>query len=61
MPVLDGYEATRALLSGGYEGTERQRCLDAGCDAFETKPIVRQRLIETIGRYLESPKEAPSS
>lgn len=59
MPLLDGYGATESLRAKGYTGRivaltahamdfEKQRCLDAGCDEYATKPIPRQSLLELI-------------
>jgi len=61
MPVLDGWEATRqikaaqqtrhipviALTANAMTG-DREKALAAGCDDFDTKPIVMARLLEKI-------------
>ena len=65
MPVLDGYEATRQLRKWGYTGPDRcadgdrlcqdrQRCIEAGCDDYLTKPIDRRRLLKLVAEYLSA-------
>ena len=64
-PVIDGYDATRAIksdevtkaipviaLTAHAMAEDRKRCLDAGCDDFDTKPIDLSRLLEKIQTLL---------
>jgi CheY-like chemotaxis protein len=55
MPVLDGFSAAKELRLSGYRGpiiamtgltqaADRQRCLDAGCDRYLSKPVSRSDL-----------------
>jgi two-component system cell cycle response regulator DivK len=65
LPVVDGWEATRRLkadpatraipiiaLSAHALAGVRERALAAGCDEFETKPVVFDRLLEKLERLL---------
>jgi two-component system cell cycle response regulator DivK len=65
LPVIDGWEATRQLkadestrgipviaLTAHAMSTDREKALDAGCDAYETKPVELPRLLETMEKLL---------
>ena len=63
MPVMNGYEATELLrkkgmtvpivaLTANAMKEDKQKCLDAGCDKYLTKPVDRKKLSEVLSRYL---------
>ena len=65
MPELDGYEATRRIratpalagqriiaMTANAMVEDRRRCVEAGMDDFETKPIDPDRLYLTLAKWL---------
>ncbi|MDO6748335.1 ATP-binding protein [Gilvimarinus sp. 1_MG-2023] len=75
MPIMNGYDATRAIrdgdcgetvasipivaLTAGAMDGERQRCLDAGMNEYLSKPINVEALIYQLDQYLERVKWQP--
>jgi two-component system, cell cycle response regulator DivK len=65
LPVLDGWQATRqiksapdtyaipviALTAHAIAG-DRERCIEAGCDEYESKPLKFPQLLEKINMLL---------
>ncbi|MBN1806861.1 MAG: response regulator [Sedimentisphaerales bacterium] len=67
MPVMNGYEATKALRKEGLKipiialtasvmKNDLDKCLAVGCDMFLGKPVNYKKLFETLSKYLSSAK-----
>jgi CheY-like chemotaxis protein len=67
MPRMDGLTATGELRRHGFDAPIvaltanseegwRERCLEAGCDDYLTKPVDRMLLLERIARLLDEQK-----
>lgn len=70
MPVLDGYAATKQLRQSGINTPtiaitahaldgDRERCIQAGCDDYLTKPINKASLINACAILMSQPHAAP--
>ncbi len=69
MPNMNGYQATRKIRRNGIETAiiavtahamtgDDQKCFDAGCNDYITKPINSKILLSTINKYMTVPDES---
>jgi two-component system, sensor histidine kinase len=72
MPVLDGLETTRCIrrnprwesipiiaMTAHAMNGDRERCLQAGMDAYISKPVQPAHLVSTIEKHLATPTARP--
>ncbi len=72
LPVIDGWEATKQIradaeiaatpiiaLTAHAMSSDREKCLAAGCDDFDTKPVELPRLLAKIEEMLKKGRTPP--
>jgi len=63
LPIMDGYTATRHIKAINADipiiaqtahvmSSEREKCIEAGCDDYLAKPIRLQILMDTLSKFL---------
>jgi two-component system cell cycle response regulator DivK len=68
LPILDGWEATRVIkadpsisavpviaLTAHAMAGDQEKCIAAGCDDYDTKPVELTRLLSKIEGLLQRP------
>jgi CheY-like chemotaxis protein len=73
LPVIDGWEATKQIrsdpevagtpiiaLTAHAMSSDREKCLEAGCDDFDTKPVELPRLLAKIEEMLKKGRTPPA-
>lgn len=69
MPEMDGYSLVSHLRQSGYAGPivaltahamteDKSRCLEAGCNGYVTKPIVKEDLLNECAKWLSQERRA---
>ena len=66
MPIMNGYEATKAIRStmrgksipiiavtAGAEKDERNKCISAGMNDYISKPIIRGTVEEALSKWIK--------
>lgn len=70
LPELNGYETTQAIRKKGFKGVilavtanamkgERERCLEAQCDDYLSKPVNFHKLFEILSKISKKRRPAP--
>ncbi|MGQ8337244.1 PAS domain S-box protein [Sunxiuqinia sp. A32] len=68
MPIMNGLEAVKQIRNLGYNGPviaqtayamqdEKQKCLDAKCDDYISKPINIKSLLKLVHKYIGTPRK----
>ena len=71
MPEMDGYTLARTVRAQGIEvpivaltahamKEDREKCLEAGCNDYASKPVERELLLKTCARWMEAASTNPS-
>jgi len=72
MPIMDGYTAAKCIRDHGIDTPilaltasamkgDRERCLEAGCNDYLTKPVDIHDLLTAAARWMSSPSEGDGS